>query len=104
MGCARLSERLLGHEHMADVEEIRSRIREIAKRRKNVVFSDIEWVVKQLGEFLSVSSRKAKHGTLFRVGDQRFMVNSHNPGSKQIKPYSVDDFIQALTELGWYEE
>jgi hypothetical protein len=40
----------------------------------------------------------------FRVGDQRFMVNTHNPGSKQVKSYSVDDFIDAMIELGWYED
>ena len=32
------------------------------------------------------------------------MVNSHSPGSKQIKAYSVDDFVDAMIELGWYEE
>jgi hypothetical protein len=41
---------------------------------------------------------------LFRVDNQKFMVNAHNPGSKQVKGYSVDDFIDAMIELGWYEE
>lgn len=62
------------------------------------------WVVNQLAQFHSTGSRLARHGKLFRVGDQKFMVNAHNPGSKQVKGYSVDDFIDAMIELGWYEE
>jgi hypothetical protein len=89
---------------MADLETIKEKIRNIAGRRKNVTFDEIKWVVNQLGQFYKVSSRPARHGSLFTVGNQRFMINSHNPGSKQVKPYSVDDFINAMIELGLCEE
>ena len=51
-----------------------------------------------------IRRRKASHGFLFGVGSERFMVNQHNRGNKQVKRYSVDDFIDAMTELGLYEE
>jgi hypothetical protein len=90
---------------MADIGNIKARISEIAQRGKNVAFSEIEWVVNQLGQHnYEVASRQARHGKLFRVGSQRFMINYHNPGSKQVKGYSVQDFIHAMTELGLYEE
>ncbi len=91
---------------MADEEKIRRTIREIAQRPKNVTMQEIEWVVNQLKAYMNVAEpRKAKHGWLFRVGDAHpFMVNSHNPGSKQVKEYSVKDFLNVMIEIGWYEE
>jgi hypothetical protein len=89
---------------MAGLEAIKEKIRDIAGRRRNVTFDEIKWVVDQLGQFYDVGSRRATHGTLFRVDNQRFMVSSHNPGSKQVKSYSVDGFINAMVELGLCEE
>lgn len=89
---------------MADPEEIKRKISDIAGRRNNVTLDEIQWVVRQLAEYYPTKVRIARHGRLFRVGNQRFMVNAHNPGSKQIKAYSVDDFIDAMTELGWHED
>lgn len=91
---------------MADAERIRRAIREIAQRPKNVTLEEIQWVVNQLRAFETVAEpRKAKHGWLFRVGDASpFLVNSHNPGSKQVKEYSVKDFLSVMIEIGWYEE
>jgi hypothetical protein len=89
---------------MEDWERIRAAIRDIAQRRNNVTLGEIEWVIARLGQHYDVGVRQARHGILFRVGNQRFMVNTHNPGSKQVKPYSVDGFIDAMTELGLYEE
>jgi hypothetical protein len=89
---------------MADEKRIRSKIREIASSRKNVTFEEIEWVFARLGEFHKTARRDARHGTLFRVADQRFMVSTHSPGSKQVKAYSVDDFLDSMIELGWYED
>lgn len=88
---------------MPDASEVRLRIVEIATRPKNVTFNEIEWVVNQLRPYFDVNSRRATHGVLFRVGDQTFMVCTHNPGSKQVKPYSVKAFINAMIELGWFE-
>jgi hypothetical protein len=88
---------------MADEEQIRKRIAGIADRRNNTTIDDIQLVVNQLQQWHSIGSRPARHGVLFRAGTRRFMVNCHNPGSKQVKPYSVDDFLDAMIELGWYE-
>jgi hypothetical protein len=89
---------------MADLDTIKEKIRGIARRPKNVTFDEISWVVNQLGQFYEVGSRFAKHGALFTVENQRFMVSPHNPGSKQVKAYSVAGFINAMIELGLYEE
>jgi hypothetical protein len=50
------------------------------------------------------SERDATHGKLFGVGSTRFMVNCHDRGCKQVKRYSVDDFADAMIELGLYED
>lgn len=84
-------------------KRIRSRIREIARKRKNVTFDEVLWVMDQLGKFHRVGNRPAKHGMLFSIEGHRFMVSKHNPGSKQVKGYSVDDFLDVMSELGWFE-
>ena len=90
---------------MAYLEQIKERIREIAGRRKNVVLSEIEWVVNQLGRIgYQVSSRTNGHQKLFRVGTRRFGVCCHNPGEKQIKPCYVDEFIDAMIDVELYDE
>jgi hypothetical protein len=48
--------------------------------------------------------RRTRHGVLYGVGPVRFMVCTHNPGSKQVKGCYVDDFLNAMMELGLYEE
>ncbi len=91
---------------MATEQKIREAIADIAARPRNVTLDEIEWVVKQLEAYFpkdAVRVRDTRHGRLYRIGSQTFMVNFHNPGSKQVKSYSVDDFIDAMTELGWYE-
>ena len=90
---------------MATDEKIREKIRDIAGRRNNVAIDEIEWVVKQLGRhYPGVGWREATHGKLFRVGSRKFMVSEHNPGSSQVKACYVDEFVDAMTDLGWYEE
>ena len=83
---------------------IKSRISEIASRRKNVELEDIEWVANQLKDTYPVSTRDARHGRLYSIAGRRFMVNHHNPGQKQVKAYSVDDFLEVMGELGLYED
>jgi hypothetical protein len=89
---------------MADKEQVRKRIAKIAERRKNTTVDEIEWVIDQLQQWYSTGRRPARHGVLFRVENRRFMINCHNPGSKQVKAYSVDDFVDAMIDLGWYED
>ncbi len=85
-------------------ERVRKAIQDIAKRRNNVTLSEIEWVVGKLSGTYKVRRREARHGVLFGIGNQRFMINYHNPGNKQVKGYSVDEFVSAMAELGLYEE
>src|SRR5262249_7357285 len=84
-------------------ERVKKAIAAIAGRRNNVTLNEIEWVVERLVGRFPIRRRQARHGVLFGVGSQRFMVNCHNPGSKQVKSYSVDEFINAMAELGLYE-
>ncbi len=69
----------------------------------NVAFREITWVIDKLRDFHRVSARQATHGILFHIDDQVFMINKHNPGSSQAKKYSVKDFIEAMTNLGWFQ-
>jgi hypothetical protein len=89
---------------MASLEQVRKAIGDIARNPRNVTYEEIEWVVNQLRQVHDVKERPAKHGTLFRVGNQRFMVSGHNPGHKQVKRYCVDNFISAMIELGLYDD
>jgi len=90
---------------MAELDQIRERIRDIAARKENVMLSEITWVVDRLKEHgYRTSCRDAKHGKLFGVGTQRFMVNVHNRGNKQVKPYSIRAFANAMIDLGLYED
>ena len=89
---------------MAELNKVKRHIGELAGRRENVTLAEIEWVVDRLKELgYRTRVREATHGRLFGVGSTRFMVNCHNPGSKQVKRYSVDDFVSAMIELGLYE-
>lgn len=85
-------------------ERIKAVIQDISQRRANVTLNEIEWVLDKLKGTYKVRRRDARHGVLFGIGQERFMVNCHNPGEKQVKPYSVDAFLDAMTELGWFEE
>jgi len=89
---------------MASMDSIKRTIKDIAGRPRNVRYEEIDRIVRQLGDFYKVKSRRATHGTLFTVGNQHFMVSPHNPGSNQVKKYCVDDFIGAMVELGIYDD
>ncbi len=91
---------------MSTIEKVIDKISQIAQRRKNTTVPEIEWVVNQLREhgFEVREPRKTRHGILYGVGPVRFMVCTHNPGSKQVKACYVDDFLNAMLELGLYEE
>jgi hypothetical protein len=89
---------------MASLDKIKEIISGIAVRRKNTSFNEIGWVMDQLKQFYDVDSRKTRHGVLFRVGDRRFSVCTHNPGSGQVKAVYVDEFIDAMTDLGLYDD
>lgn len=94
---------------MSDDRRIRERIAELVGRPKNVTQDEIEWVMNQLeARGCQVKKRKARHGFLWSISDGqvclRFMVNVHNPGSKQVKSYSVSEFADAMMKLGWFDD
>lgn len=90
---------------MANLERIKAVIADIAQRPRNKTASEIKWVVDQLGaQGYSVRERKTPDGVLYGVESTRFGVCTHNPGSKQVKRCYVDDFLDAMVELGLYEE
>ncbi len=89
---------------MADIKQIRERIKELAQRRKNVELSEIQWVVNQLeSNGYVVSERSNEHNTIFKVSGRRFGICHHNPGSKQIKSCYVKEFLNAMEDVGLYE-
>jgi hypothetical protein len=89
---------------MANLKQVREKIAEIAQREKNVELDEIQWVVKHLGENgYEVSVKSNDHQHLFRVNRIRFGVCHHNPGSKQIKPCYVREFLDTMADLGLYE-
>jgi hypothetical protein len=86
---------------MADVERVKREIREIAGRSKNVKIGEIQRIVKQLGELgFLVESRETSHGVMFQVGTEIFHVCTHNRGSSQLKQYTVQEFLDRMTNLG----
>jgi hypothetical protein len=90
---------------MATIEKIKERISQIAEQRKNTTAADIEWVVGQLKEngFPVRDPKKTTHTVLYGIGSLRFAICTHNRGNKQLKPCYVDEFINAMIELGLYE-
>jgi hypothetical protein len=89
---------------MADIKHVRARIAELAQRRKNVELSEIQWVVNNLGaNGYEVSTKSNDHATHFRVGGIPFGVCHHHRGNKQLKKCYVDEFLDAMEQLGHYE-
>jgi hypothetical protein len=90
---------------MAELVRIKTEIAQLAARRKSVRFSEIEKLVAQLkGLGFRVDSRRVRHGTMFLVGDRTFQITSHNRGSGHIKSCYVDTFLDAMTDLGLFDE
>ena len=89
---------------MADIKKIRAKITELAQRQRNVALSEIQWVVNQLGaNGFVVSERSNDHNTMFRVSGRRFGVCHHARG-RQIKACYVKEFLDAMMDVGVYED
>jgi len=89
---------------MEPEERIKEEIREISQRRKNTTLDDILRVVSQLEVAHSVKTRPTNHGVLIRIDKQIFHICTHHRGSRQIKPAYVDEFLDAMSELGLFED
>jgi hypothetical protein len=83
---------------MASTAKVQEKIADIVRRPFNVRFSEIKWVMDQLGAI----ERPAKHGRLFRLEGHRLMINEHNNGKDTVPKYSVDEFRDLMIELGLY--
>jgi hypothetical protein len=82
---------------------IKDDIAELATRPRAVRLEEIDRIVNQLNlAGYKTNRRPITHGTLFRVEDQIFSATNHNPGSSQIKPKYVENFLEAMTALGLY--
>jgi hypothetical protein len=89
---------------MAELKKIQDRIQEIARRKKNVRLSDIEWVVNHLAaRGYEVRSVRNVHQVLFTVSGTKFSVCPHHKGGSQIKLCYVNEFLGAMIELGIYD-
>jgi hypothetical protein len=90
---------------MANLKRVKTRIREIAEgNRKNITIEDIRWVVNNLKQNGYATKETGSGHVLFRVGNKRFGVCEHNPGSSHVKRCYVDDSIDIMIDLGLYEE
>jgi len=91
---------------MASLDRVKARIQKLAGgSRTNLMLSDIAWVVEHLGRNgYRIAERDFAHGKLFTVNSRRFHVCCHNPGNSQIKRCYVDEFVEAMIELGLYED
>jgi hypothetical protein len=85
-------------------ERLKQAIQDIAQRQNNVTLDEIGWVMEKLGTRFKVRRRDARHGVLFAIEGSRFMISGHNPGSKQVKACYVSEFLNAMSELGLYDE
>jgi hypothetical protein len=90
---------------MADLDKLKAEIAALATRRKSVRFAEVKRIVSQLGKLgYEAGSREVRHGELFWVGDRTFQITSHNKGSSHIKSYAVDVFLDAMIDLGLFDE
>ena len=89
---------------MADLGRIKRDIKKIAQRPAGTRFSEIERIVRQLGEAGYEVSSRPGHTHLFRVQDQRWGVCRHNRGSQHVKSCYVREFLKAMANLGLYDE
>ncbi len=89
---------------MGPEERLREEILDISRRRKNVTLDEILRVVRALEGTHAVKTRSTGHGILIRVDSHIFHICTHHKGGKQVKAAYVDDFLDAMSELGLYED
>ncbi len=91
---------------MSSIEKVKDTIAQIARRPKHVTLSEIDWVMAQLKQhgYNIRGPRKTTHGFLYGVGSSRFGICAHNRGSNHLKPCYVRGFLNAMIEVGLYED
>ena len=90
---------------MTPRERLSRVIGDIATRRKGVTFDELRQIANQIRFIgIRVKERETTHGYQFTIGSKIVQVCKHNRGGSQIKKCYVDAFIDAMIELGLYEE
>lgn len=89
---------------MASEEKIKQFIKELSGRKNNVPIDDIEWVMRQLEAFGLVTRKQNDHQVLFTFNGRPFGLATHRSGGKQLKAVYVKEFLEAMSETGWFEQ
>jgi hypothetical protein len=88
---------------MADRDRISRAIAAVAKRPKAVTFEELCQIVNQIRllGIWRVVERETTHGYQFTIGSKIIRVSYHD---SHVKKAYVEDFLDAMVELGLYEE
>jgi hypothetical protein len=88
---------------MATNEKVRQRIAAIIGKPNSVEYSEILWVLNQLG---CPAPRETRHGVIHSIPGcrEKLMINKHNNGKSHVPAYCVDDFRDRMVELGLCDE
>jgi hypothetical protein len=91
---------------MATRERISRAIADIAGRPRAVRFEEIAQIVNQIKTLggTRIVERPTTHGYQYTIGSKIIRVCKHNPGDNHVKKAYVEDFLDAMIELGFYEE
>lgn len=90
---------------MATRDRISRDIGALATRPNAVTFDELRRIASQIKLVgVRVKERETKHGYQFTIGSKIIRVSKHNPGDSHVKKCYVFDFIDAMVELGFYEE
>jgi len=90
---------------MTPRERISRAIGDLATRRKAVTFDELQQIVNQIKRIgIRVKERDTTHGYQFTIGSKIVQVCKHNRGERHLKQAYVNGFIDAMIELGLYEE
>ena len=87
---------------MASEAKIKQFIIELAGRKNNVPINEVEWVMSQLEAFGRVTRKQNDHQVLYTFNGRSFGLATHRSGGKQLKTVYVKEFLQAMSETGWF--
>jgi hypothetical protein len=89
---------------MATRERIGRALADIAGRPRAVRFEEIAQIVNQIRTLggIPIVERPTTHGYQYTIGSKIIRVCKHNPGDSHVKKAYVEDFLDAMVELGFY--
>ena len=89
---------------MEQEERLRLDILEISQSRRNVTNDDMLRVLNRLATIVPVTIRDTGHGLMVTLPNAILRICTHHKGSKQIKVCYVNNFLDAMRELGFFED